>query len=176
MLRTFMTALACLTLVACEGGDVMKDIDRKIAARTKAAEERGEEMRIFLEQKDTTATTTPSGLQYKPAKTVATDLPKPSPVDRVLVNYEGRLPNGQIFDSSYQRGQPIDFVLNQVIPGWTEGVGLMKPGEAYLFYLPPSIAYGPMGSPPDIPPDTPLLFKVELLQFERPDGTVVKAK
>ncbi|MES1913295.1 MAG: hypothetical protein MHM6MM_005495 [Cercozoa sp. M6MM] len=106
-------------------------------------------------------TVTPSGLQYKVL--VEGDGKKPaSASNRVEVHYEGRLIDGTIFDSSYKRGQTITFGLNQVIPGWTEGVMLMKEGSTYELYIPSDLGYGPRGIPGTIPPAATLIFKVEL--------------
>jgi FKBP-type peptidyl-prolyl cis-trans isomerase len=176
MLRAIFVALTCFTLTAC-GNDVMKEIDRKIAAREKAASARAEENHAWLAenaQKPGVQTTT-SGLQYQVVRAVTADLPHPEPTDRVLVNYEGKLIDGKVFDSSYQRGEPIGFVLNQVIPGWTEGLQLMKPGEEYMLYLPAEIGYGPQAQGEDIPANSTLIFRVELLGFQKPDGTTVNA-
>ena len=84
--------------------------------------------------------------------------------DRVTVHYEGTLEDGTVFDSSYQRCQPIDFGLNQVIRGWTEGVQLMKEGAKYKFYIPYDLAYGPRGAGALIGPNTDLIFTVELIR------------
>jgi FKBP-type peptidyl-prolyl cis-trans isomerase FkpA len=81
----------------------------------------------------------------------------------VKVNYEGKLMDGTVFDSSYKRGQPIEFPLNGVIPCWTEGVQKMKVGGEATLVCPPSIAYGERGAPGAIPPNAALVFKVELL-------------
>jgi FKBP-type peptidyl-prolyl cis-trans isomerase FklB len=176
MLRAIVAAVTCLTLIACEQ-DVMKEIDAKIEARKAAAEAQAEAGRTFLQQNATKAgvQTTPSGLQYEVVRAVAADLPKPEPTDRVLVNYEGKLIDGKVFDSSYERGEPIGFVLNQVIAGWTEGLQLMKPGEEYNFYIPAEIGYGPQAQGEDIPANSTLIFRVELLGFQKPDGTTVNA-
>lgn len=106
---------------------------------------------------------TDSGLQYK----VITmgDGPKPTPTDRVTVNYRGTLLNGEEFDSSYARNQPMTFQLNQVIPGWTEGLQLMPVGSKFMFYIPSNLAYGPGGGGP-IGPNATLIFEVELLGIE----------
>ena len=81
----------------------------------------------------------------------------------MLVHYEGRLLDGTVFDSSYQRGQPAGFPLNAVIPGWTEGVQLMNTGSKYRFIVPPELAYGSAGAGGVIPPGAVLEFDVELL-------------
>jgi FKBP-type peptidyl-prolyl cis-trans isomerase len=103
---------------------------------------------------------TESGLQYKVVK-MGTG-PKPKATDKVTVHYKGTLLNGEEFDSSYSRGEPVNFVLNQVIPGWTEGVQLMPVGSTFIFYIPSDLAYGPAGGGPIGPSET-LTFQVELL-------------
>ncbi|MGD2130120.1 MAG: FKBP-type peptidyl-prolyl cis-trans isomerase [Lysobacterales bacterium] len=106
---------------------------------------------------------TDSGLQYK----VITmgDGPKPKATDRVTVNYRGTLLDGTEFDSSYSRNQPMTFQLDQVIPGWTEGLQLMPVGSKFEFYIPSNLAYGPNGAGP-IGPNSTLIFEVELLSIE----------
>jgi len=106
--------------------------------------------------------TTPSGLQYRVLRQGAG--PRPLPTSRVRVQYQGTLLDGKVFDSSYQRGQPAEFALDQVIPGWTEGVALMPVGAKYRFWVPSGLAYGAKGSPGSIPPNSTLIFDVELLQ------------
>ena len=106
--------------------------------------------------------TTPSGLQYTVLR--QGNGPRPTASNRVRVNYEGKMLDGQIFDSSYERGQPAEFGLDQVIPGWTEGVALMAVGSKYRFWIPSALAYGPTGRPGGpIGPDATLSFDVELL-------------
>ncbi len=107
--------------------------------------------------------TTDSGLQYEVLR--AGTGPKPARGDTVLVNYEGRLVDAAhtVFDSSYQRGQPAAFPLDQVIPGWTEGVQLMPTGSKFRFVVPPALAYGAKGAGGVIPPGAVLEFDIELL-------------
>ena len=105
--------------------------------------------------------TTASGLQYQVIR--AGQGPKPAAKDTVLVHYEGKLVDGTVFDSSYQRGQPAAFPLDQVIPGWTEGVQLMTVGSKYHFVVPPQLAYGSQGAGGVIPPGAVLEFDIELL-------------
>jgi FKBP-type peptidyl-prolyl cis-trans isomerase len=107
------------------------------------------------------AVKTASGLIYIQVK--AGTGGSPAATDKVKVNYEGKLMDGTVFDSSYKRGQPIEFGLNQVIPCWTEGVQKMKVGGEATLVCPPSIAYGERGAPGAIPPNATLVFKVELL-------------
>lgn len=106
--------------------------------------------------------TTPSGLQYE-VITEGTGV-QPKTTDKVTVHYKGTLLNGKQFDSSYDRGEPTSFGLNQVIAGWTEGVALMKEGSKYRFFIPYNLAYGARGAGQDIPPYSTLIFEVELLK------------
>ena len=121
------------------------------------------EGRAFLEQnkQDKDVKVTVSGLQYK-VVTMGTGAKPTSPEDRVTVHYEGRLLDGTLFDSSYDRGETISFGLNLVIPGWTEGVQLMPIGSKFIFYIPSDLAYGDRGSHPAIPGGATLIFTVEL--------------
>ncbi|HHI89264.1 MAG TPA: hypothetical protein ENK01_04845 [Hellea balneolensis] len=109
--------------------------------------------------------TTASGLQYMVNKKSTMKTNPPKPTDTVRVNYHGLFINGKTFDSSYDRGQDIKFPLDGVIKGWTEGVGLMRPCDAWTFYIPSDLAYGDNGRGP-IPPKTPLIFYVQLLGVE----------
>ena len=105
--------------------------------------------------------TTGSGLQYMVLRQGSGARPKPS--DRVRVNYHGTLLDGTVFDSSYDRRQPAEFMLNQVIPGWTEGVSMMPVGAKYRFWIPSELAYGEKGAGAQIGPNSTLVFDVELL-------------
>jgi FKBP-type peptidyl-prolyl cis-trans isomerase FklB len=107
-------------------------------------------------------TTLPSGLQYE----VLTDGngPKPGPRSSVTTHYHGTLIDGKVFDSSYQRGQPATFGVNQVIGGWTEALQLMPEGSKWRLYIPSDLAYGKRGAGRDIGPDSALIFDVELLK------------
>ena len=109
--------------------------------------------------------TTDSGLQYEVISEGSGA--KPSATDTVRVDYEGTFTGGSTFDSSYARGQPAEFPLNAVIPGWTEGLQLMNVGSKYKFYIPSNLAYGSQGGGP-IPPYSALIFEVELLDIILP--------
>lgn len=108
-------------------------------------------------------TTTASGLQYE-VITMGTG-PKPMETDRVRVHYAGTLLDGTEFDSSYKRGEPAEFGVNQVIPGWVEGIQMMPTGSKWKLHIPSDLAYGPSGGPGgSIPPNSVLVFEVELLE------------
>ena len=130
------------------------------AAAGAAAKEEGEKFLAAM-AKDPEVKATKSGLMYKVIKEGTGR--KPKATDKVYCHYEGTFPNGQIFDSSYKRGEPIEFGLNQVIKGWTEGLQLMSEGSVYELYLPYHLAYGDRGTG-GIPPCSALKFKVELIE------------
>ncbi len=122
------------------------------------------EGKVYLEQnaKRDGVTQTKSGLQYEVLTEGTGKSPKAT--DTVRCHYEGRLLDGTVFDSSYKRGEPADFGLNQVIPGWTEGVQLMKEGSKFRFHIPYLLAYGERGAGAQIPPYSTLIFDVELIK------------
>jgi FKBP-type peptidyl-prolyl cis-trans isomerase len=105
---------------------------------------------------------TKTGLQYRVLR--EGNGKSPGPTDEVEVHYKGILVDGRQFDSSYDRGSPARFPLNRVIPGWTEGLQLMKEGAKYEFVIPSSLGYGTMGAGNSIPPNATLIFEVELLK------------
>ena len=129
----------------------------------KAAKAAGEAFLAENGKKDGVVTL-PSGLQYQVLK--EGDGKKPSATDQVVCHYEGTLIDGTVFDSSYQRNQPATFGLNQVIPGWTEGVQLMQEGAKYRFFIPYNLAYGERGAGAQIPPFAALVFDVELIEVK----------
>ncbi len=136
------------------------ELEQKIAGQAKEAGEK------FLADnaKRPEVKTTPSGLQYEVIE--ATIGQKPKATDKVKVHYEGTLTDGTVFDSSYKRGEPITFGLNQVIKGWTEGLQLMSIGSKYKLYIPYQLGYGAQGAGAAIPPYAALIFTVELLGIE----------
>ncbi|MBU2706523.1 FKBP-type peptidyl-prolyl cis-trans isomerase [Zooshikella marina] len=110
---------------------------------------------------------TDSGLQYKVITKGEGEKPKAE--STVVVHYEGRTLDGNIFDSSYKRGEPATFGVNQVIPGWTEALQLMPQGSVWELYIPSELAYGPGGIPNKISPNSTLIFKVELKEIKQPE-------
>ena len=150
-LQTTLTLAAALCLVGCDkpaptGGD-----GKTAPAAPAAASGAKTDMK-----------TTASGLKYQVLKQ-GTGTVSPKATDTVNVHYHGTLLNGTVFDSSVERGQPISFPLNAVIRGWTEGLQLMKVGDKFKFEIPPDLAYGPSSPSPKIPPNSTLVFEVELL-------------
>ena len=129
----------------------------------KAAKAAGEAFLAENGKKDGVVTLQ-SGLQYQVLK--EGNGKKPSATDQVVCHYEGTLIDGTVFDSSYQRNQPATFGLNQVIPGWTEGVQLMQEGAKYRFFIPYKLAYGERGAGAQIPPFAALVFDVELIEVK----------
>ena len=134
------------------------EADKIEAEKQKAAKE------IALKEFEN-ATTTESGLKYIVLQQGTGN--KPVATSNVKVHYTGMLLEGKVFDSSVQRGEPIDFGLNQKIKGWTEGVQLMQEGSKYKFYIPSQLAYGERGAGGVIPPNTDLIFEVELIKINQ---------
>ncbi len=139
-----------------------KDMQDKQAAKGKEAAATGE--KFLSENKSKPGVkTTASGLQYKVLKEGSGATPKET--DTVKVNYRGTLIDGTEFDSSYKRGEPATFPVNRVIKGWTEALQLMKVGSKYQLFIPASLAYGERGAGAQIPPNSTLIFEVELLDI-----------
>ena len=139
--------------------------ERKMnAEKAEAGKKALEEGRVFLQNNagKPGVITTKSGLQYEVLNPGTGK--KPKATDKVRCHYEGTLIDGTVFDSSYQRNEPAVFGLNQVIPGWTEGVQLMSEGAKYRFYIPYLLAYGESGAGGMIPPYATLIFDVELIE------------
>ena len=109
--------------------------------------------------------TTASGLRYQVLASGPANGRSPTPSDSVTVHYRGTLTNGTVFDSSYDRGIPATFGVSQVIPGWTEALQLMKPGDKWMLHIPARLAYGERAMGDKIPANSDLVFQVELLQI-----------
>lgn len=138
---------------------------KRAAEMQAAAQKNREEGEAFLAQNKSKrgVVTTESGLQYQ-VVTQGTG-PRPAATDTVRVHYTGTLLDGTKFDSSHDRGQPAQFALNAVIPGWTEGLQLMPVGSKYTLWLPSELGYGDRGTPGPIGPNATLVFEVELLEI-----------
>jgi FKBP-type peptidyl-prolyl cis-trans isomerase len=134
------------------------------AMEQQAAENRQKEIQFFAENGlRAGVTTTASGLQYEVVQAAGGE--KPDPQATVRVQYEGKLTDGTVFDSSYERGEAAEIPLDRVIPGWSEGLQLMGVGDTYTLYIPSALGYGEAGAGDMIPPYSPLIFKVELLEI-----------
>jgi len=143
---------------------IFSDYNKSMQA--KASEKTRLEGQQFLEQnkKRKEVTTTASGLQYEVIKKGAGTV-SPKATDKVEVHYHGTLINGEVFDSSVERGSPAQFTLNQVISGWTEGVQYMHEGDKFKFFIPANLAYGERSAGAKIKPGSTLVFEVELLKI-----------
>lgn len=146
-----------------------KERDRLAREDEQVAEKNKKEAETFLAENKTKegVKTTDSGLQYKVIEEGAGPLPKPT--DMVKVNYRGTLIDGTEFDSSYKRGEPAQFIVNQVIEGWQEALPMMKVGAKWKLFIPPDLAYGPRRQGQHIGPNSLLIFDVELLEAEEPN-------
>ena len=148
-----LTFTAALAIVACSKADAPSaggDMEKKEAAAPAKSDAAGAEV------------TTPSGLKY--VVITSGSGKSPGPTDKVTVHYRGTLTDGTEFDSSYKRGQPATFPVDRVIPGWTEAMQLMKEGDKWRLTIPPNLAYGERGAGAAIPPNSTLIFEVELIK------------
>lgn len=142
--------------------EVHKEQEAKAHVAGEAARKQGESFLAANKSKDGVVAL-PDGLQYKIL--TAGNGPKPTANDTVTVNYRGTLINGQEFDSSYKRGEPVSFPVGGVIRGWTEALQLMPVGSKWQLFIPPDLAYGDRGAGSDIGPGETLVFEVELLSI-----------
>lgn len=164
-------ATATLALDAAEIEQVRRTLSQRLQASREAARQQQSDSALQEEQAflaknklEKGVFVTPSGLQYSVLR--QGDGVRPRPGQRVRVHYVGTLLNGKKFDSSYDRGEPAVFGLDQVIRGWTEGVAMMPVGAKYRFWVPAALGYGERGAGKDIPPNATLMFDVELLGVE----------
>ena len=151
--RAVVAAAVALSVTACHPRGQAKppaDTSANAAFLAKNAKEAG-------------VVTLPDGLQYKIVTSGPADGAKPRAQDEVKVNYEGSLVSGQVFDASARHGGPQTFVLDEVIPGWTEGMQLMRPGDEWILWIPPSLGYGDEAKGDSIPANSVLKFRVQLL-------------
>jgi peptidylprolyl isomerase/FKBP-type peptidyl-prolyl cis-trans isomerase FklB len=157
--RLIVSAAAALALAGCH---------------PKALPDQTSQSQIFLAQnaKQPGVRTLPSGLQYKIVRNGAADGLRPQPGDEVKVNYEGKLIDGTVFDSSYERGVPAAMPLKGLIPAWLEALPLMRPGDEWILYVPPKLGYGDEGAGGKIPPGAALIFRIELLGVLPAEGRI----
>ncbi|WP_455366649.1 FKBP-type peptidyl-prolyl cis-trans isomerase [Kaarinaea lacus] len=134
------------------------------AARGEKAKKEGTEF-LAKNKKEKGVVELPSGIQYKVIQEGKGD--KPKPTDTIVAHYKGTLISGKEFDSSYKRGQPATFAVNQVIPGWQEILPLMPTGSKWKVFIPADKAYGERGAGADIGPNETLIFEVELLEIKK---------
>ena len=140
--------------------EMEEEASERAAAAGAAAKEEGEKF-LAKVARDPEVRATGSGLMYKVLKEGTGK--KPTATSQVKCHYEGTFADGQVFDSSYKRGEPAVFGLNQVIKGWTEGLQLMQEGAKYRFFIPYTLGYGSRGAGQSIPPYATLIFDVELI-------------
>lgn len=164
-----MAALLMTGMASCSGNNTSESESTEEAAPDYGQQIKDNKTlgREFLEQnaKNDSVVVTKSGLQYMVLKEGTGA--KPGPTDKVTVHYTGKLLDGTVFDSSVERGEPATFGLNQVIPGWTEGLQLMSEGSKYRLFIPSELAYGSKGAGEQILPNSTLIFDVELIKVEK---------
>jgi len=165
MRRALVAAAAALALAACHPPG--KD-GPSAAARGSA------EAQAFLAKnaKKPGVHVLPDGLQFEVVRSGPTTGLRPQVGDEVKVNYEGKLLNGQVFDSTYERGQPAAMPLKGLIPAWVEALQLMRPGDEWILYVPPKLGYGDQGAGGVIPPGAALIFRIELIDVLPGPGRV----
>lgn len=170
MIKQIMAAVALLALAACGGnGGVMDEIQKAEKADAEAANSMSravqEEPQRF-----------PSGLEIQFVRRGVDDtLAMPTMNATVLVHYEGSfVDGGEVFDSSFERNEPVDFPMDAVVPGFSEAISHMRPGDEAIATFPGSLGYGPEGRGP-IPPNAALRFRIVLLAFQEPGGAMVRA-
>lgn len=146
----------------------------QIAMKKKAEEEAKKEQAFFEKNKQNkNIKTTDSGIQYE-VITEGTG-PQPAATDSVRVEYTGTLLDGTEFDGTKKQGKPADLIVNQTIPGWSEGIQLMKEGSRFRLYIPAKLAYGEKGVYGVIPPNSPLIFDIELVKINDPEEAAPSA-
>jgi FKBP-type peptidyl-prolyl cis-trans isomerase len=172
MLRILMISVAALSLAACQPKAPAQDSGGAPAAAAKQADTAA---KAFLAKnaKEPGVVTLPDGLQYKIVRSGPATGNKPHLNDEVKVNYEGKLTDGTVFDSSYDRGQPAAMPLKNLVKAWQEAIPLMRPGDEWTLYVPPELGYGPEGQGP-IPGNAVLIFRIELIDFLPGPGSVAQ--
>ncbi len=172
MLRVLTISVAVLALAACQPKTPAQDAS---GAPTAAAKQADSAAKAFLAKnaKEPGVVTLPDGLQYKIVHSGPATGNKPHLNDEVKVNYEGKLVDGTVFDSSYDRGQPAAMPLKNLVKAWQEAIPMMRPGDEWTLYVPPELGYGPDGQGP-IPGNAVLIFRIELIDFLPGPGSVAQ--
>jgi FKBP-type peptidyl-prolyl cis-trans isomerase len=162
-MRIFAALLCALSVAACGSSAE----DKAAAAANLSAGQ------AFLAQnaKKEGVRTTASGLQYRVLKSGPADGRRPKPEDEIKIHYEGKLLSGEVFDSSFERGSPAAFPLGSLIPGWIEGLQLMRPGDEWELVVPPALGYGEEETGP-IPGNSVLIFRIQLIDVLPSPGSV----
>ncbi len=160
--KALLTQEEMRRILAAYQQEMQKKQMTKMAAEAVKNEKSAHEY-LEMNSKQEGVVTLKSGLQYKVL--VAGQGATPKADSTVEVHYRGSLIDGTEFDSSYQRGEPVSFPVNGVIPGWTEALQLMKEGDKWQLFIPSQLAYAERGAPPIIPPNSALIFKIELLKI-----------
>lgn len=179
MMKTMFAAFALMALTACGNSNgVMDEIERAEKAQSQTAEHAAVSSEQFLAsvRAQPGVEAFPSGLLLqRVSRGSDQSLPRPTGNAQVLVHYEGKLADGTVFDSSFARNEPAQFPLNAVVPGFTESIQQMRPGDEVIATFPMEMGYGAEGRPPVIPPAAPLQFRIVLLAFQEPGGQLVRA-
>jgi len=170
MFRILTISLAALALTACHkpgAGSAESPMAPKVS------EAGTPEAQAFMAKtaKEPGVVTLPNGLEYKIIRSGPTTGLKPHLQDEVKIMYEGKLIDGTVFDSSYERGQPAAFPLKQLVPAWQQALPLMRPGDEWILYVPPKLGYGTEGNE-KIPPGSALIFRIELIDVLPGPGSV----
>lgn len=166
------TLVLPLALTACgramDHSEIDKEMDAYAASQAAAESAATKANADFLAKAAKTpgVVTLPSGLMYRIVSDPNPNAPQPSPNDTVTIMYEGTLVDGKVFDSSYARNQPATFPLPRLIKAWQIGIPLMHKGDTYMLFVPPELGYGAEGAGEDIPPNSPLIFKIQLLDIQ----------
>ncbi|WP_293678541.1 FKBP-type peptidyl-prolyl cis-trans isomerase [uncultured Phenylobacterium sp.] len=165
--RGFVILAVALALAACAP-------KREAAEATPGAPEpQSEQSKAYMAKasKEPGVVVLPSGLAYKVVRSGPPTALKPQKGDEVKVHYEGKLEDGTVFDSSYERGQPAAMPLDKLVPGWMEALPMMRAGDEWILYVPSNLGYGAAGQGP-IPPGAPLIFRIELIDVLPSPGRV----
>jgi FKBP-type peptidyl-prolyl cis-trans isomerase len=173
-----MIAAAALLVAACGNNGVMEEIERAEREQAVTAQESAQQSAEWLAQirAQPGVEARPSGLLIEVRSRGANQsLARPTAEAAVLVHYEGRLADGRVFDSSFERNEPSQFPLRGVVDGFSEAIQQMRPGDEIVATFPMELGYGPEGRPPEIPPAAALQFRIILLAYQEPGGQVIQA-